>query len=300
MGSMEQMRLAWATDLHLNFVDDENMAAFLAEVQRADIDAIAICGDTGESDSIGPFLIRLAESIERPVHFVLGNHDFYHGSIADTRQSIRSLAASHHHLTYLSTSGPIELTATMAVVGHDGWGDARRGDFYGTNVIVGDVKYIEELKCWKTAPEELKDSQLHYSVDSNLPNWRLPPEDLDRESLRPVLNELGTEAAEHLARVLNEAFQEYQDVIAITHVPPFPELCRIREGLNRDDWLPFYCCDAVGRVMKEIMQNHPSQSLHVLCGHTHRGGSIRVLDNLTAECGDTEYTEPKIQGVLGL
>ena len=41
------MRLAWLTDLHLNFLDDDRIASFCAELATTDADAFAISGDIG-------------------------------------------------------------------------------------------------------------------------------------------------------------------------------------------------------------------------------------------------------------
>lgn len=45
------MRLAWLTDIHLNFVDAAALPPFLESIaQRAD--AVAISGDIGESQDV--------------------------------------------------------------------------------------------------------------------------------------------------------------------------------------------------------------------------------------------------------
>jgi predicted MPP superfamily phosphohydrolase len=75
--------LAWATDVHLNFLTDHDLMAFCASVAELRPDALVLTGDIAEAPNLGRLLGRVASALERPIYFVLGNHDFYHGSIAE-------------------------------------------------------------------------------------------------------------------------------------------------------------------------------------------------------------------------
>src|SRR5262245_31315136 len=80
----------------------------------------------------------------------------------------------------------------------------------------------------------------------------------------------GEEVAEHLRRVLLAALREHENVLAVTHVPPFRE-AGLREGrVSDDDWLPYFACRATGETMAKVMTAHPHKRLTVLCGHTQR------------------------------
>lgn len=74
------MKLAWLTDIHLNFLPDEE--AFCASVAATDADAFVITGDIGEAPNVVMYLNQLDNYLERPIYFVLGNHDFYRGDFA--------------------------------------------------------------------------------------------------------------------------------------------------------------------------------------------------------------------------
>jgi predicted MPP superfamily phosphohydrolase len=78
-------RIAWLTDLHLNFVDDAKRDKFYETLKAQSPDAMIVSGDFGESTNVVDFLIEMDNYLERPLYFVLGNHDFYHGSIAEVR-----------------------------------------------------------------------------------------------------------------------------------------------------------------------------------------------------------------------
>ncbi len=74
------------------------------------------------------YLNKLNIVFNGPIYFVLGNHDFYRGSIAGMRASIEELHDRGSHLHYLSRTGVIGLTKTTGLIEADGWGDGRYGD----------------------------------------------------------------------------------------------------------------------------------------------------------------------------
>jgi len=102
------MRLAWATDIHLNFLDAATRHRFYQSLGE-DSDAVAISGDIAESTNIEEYLQEMEESLKRPIFFVLGNHDFYRGSIGKTREAVAWLAARSEHLVYLTAKELVEL-----------------------------------------------------------------------------------------------------------------------------------------------------------------------------------------------
>ena len=171
------------------------------------------------------------------------------------------------NLVYLNLAGVVELTPNTALVGHDGWADGRLGDFEGSDVILNDFLLIDELRCWR---------------DSHT---------LDKPALRRVLELLGDEAAGYLRSVLAPAAEKYPQVIVATHVPPFREAAWHQGRPSSDDFLPFFACKAVGDVLLELAQSHPGCQILVLCGHTHGGGEVQVLENLRVVTGPAEYGE---------
>ena len=74
-----------------------------------------------------------------PIYFVLGNHDYYHGSIAETRARVIELCGTHPRLRYLTALDEVEaLTRHVGLVGHDGWADGRAGDYARSLVMMQD------------------------------------------------------------------------------------------------------------------------------------------------------------------
>lgn len=267
------MRLAWATDIHLSFPKLPVRRRFL-ESATDQADALVVTGDIAESHSLGEMLRQMDVLVGKPIYFVLGNHDFYRGSVARTRRDVAEMISGSRNLVYLSQSGPVGLTPNTALVGHDGWADARLGDFDGSDVMLNDFLLIEELRHWRD------------------------PYMLDKPALRQALQALGDQAADHLRALLLPAAQQYANVIIATHVPPFREAAWHEGRPSADDWLPLFSCKAVGDVLLEVAVEHPKCDLLVLCGHTHGGGELQVLENLRVVTGPAEYGKPRIERVI--
>lgn len=115
------MRVAWLTDIHLNFIGNDRIEAFCRELSFAKPDAILIGGDTGEAANVGGYLQRLEASLSVPIYFVLGNHDYYGGSLTAVRKELADIIHQSKRLCWLLSAGIVELTAETGLVGHDGW-----------------------------------------------------------------------------------------------------------------------------------------------------------------------------------
>src|SRR5215470_10761072 len=103
------MRLAWGTDVHLNFVDDEGRAAFAEAIRAGRPDAVALTGDIAEGPSLAETLEFLDGRLGLPLYFVLGNHDFYRSSIAAVRRDAAALTAASPRLRWMPAAGVISL-----------------------------------------------------------------------------------------------------------------------------------------------------------------------------------------------
>jgi predicted phosphohydrolase len=263
-------RLVWLTDIHLNFLRPRAVEAFLASLAAVEADAFLIGGDIGEATDVTHHLNALADSLRRPIFFVLGNHDFYRGSIASVREAVRQLCSDVPDLRWLPDAGVVPLTDQTCLVGADGWGDGRLGDYHHSDVILNDWGLIQEFGGFFEDPAE-----------------RLAK-----------LHALGDESADHLRRVVPEALRRFRHVVVLTHVPPFREACWHEGRISDDNWLPHFTCKAVGDALLQAMAAAPDQQMTVLCGHTHGGGEAQVLPNLRVLTGEASYGHPVIQRVL--
>ncbi|HTU24714.1 MAG TPA: metallophosphoesterase [Pirellulales bacterium] len=261
-------RFAWLTDIHLNFLPIDRVDAFLADVARERPDGVLLGGDIAEAIDLGDFLERIDERLGTDVYFVLGNHDYYYGWIDAVREQVRGLCADRPRLHYLSETGPVELAPGVGLVGHDGWADARLGNYEKSVVSMQDFRLIGDFVG------------------------------LGKAGRLPRLHALGDEAAKHIARVLPEALAKFEQVVLLTHLPPLREACWHEGKVSDDDWAPFFTCRAVGDAILAIMAQHPERRLLVLCGHTHGSGIARPLENVEILTGGAVYGEPVVQRVF--
>jgi len=262
------MRVVWATDIHLNFLRPQERAAFYSSLHDSQPDAVFITGDIAEAPCLQELLHEMKQASEVPLYFVLGNHDFYHGSIETVRRELKNWCLTQSGLTYLSSTGLIELTPKTVLIGHDGWGDGRFGNYERSPVRLSDQEVIRDFRG------------------------------LDREAVLAKLHALGDESARHLRVVLTKALGSYQQVMCLTHVPPFKEACWYQGKMGNDDWLPYFACKAMGDVLLEMAQVRQECHLTVLCGHTHHAGIIQMLPNLHVKTGSAEYGQPHVEEIL--
>jgi predicted MPP superfamily phosphohydrolase len=256
------MKLAWATNIHLNLLSDEQVRTFRRDIARQSPKALLLAGDIAEAASLEKYLLLLGGTLGLPVYFVLGNHDFYGGRISNVRDSMRLLTRKDPaRFGWLPATGVVPLSDKTALIGVDGWGDGCIGNFTGSPVEMTDWKQIDDLKF------------------------------LDKTTRLKKLRNLGLESADLLKKLLDEALAKHSRVIVLTHVPPFKESCVNAD----DDWLPWNTCRAVGDVLMASAEKYHEKQIAVYCGHTRGGGSAKLRSNLMVHTGTAESGKPVIQ-----
>ena len=261
-------RIVWLPDIHLNFLLPGRVSEYLESVANSRPDAVLLGGDIAESPTVCKYLEQIHEAIDTPIYFVLGNHDYYHGSIAETRSRVIEFCATRPRLQFMTFQDVANLTEHVGLVGHDGWADGRLGDYARSLVVMQDFKLIAELNG------------------------------LDKLTRWEKLKSLGDEAAAHVRRVLPLAFARFNRVVLLTHVPPFPRACWHDGQISDEQWMPHFTCHAVGEAIVECVKAHPSKRLTVLCGHTHGEGETWPRENLHVITGGAEYGQPAITRVF--
>ncbi len=264
------LRLAWTADLHLDHAGVPAREACLDVIASMDADALVIAGDVGTACSVEAMLVDIASAFrQRPVYFVLGNHDYYGGSVVEVRERMAALCARVPNLTYLWDAEVVPLTERTALVGVDGWGDARYGNWSSTTVALSDFRLVSEL-AWAVGRAELTQGLRAFGDDSA---YRLRPR-------------------------LDAALSTHERVVVATHVPPYPD-CAWHDGRPADDdWSPYFACRAVGDVLLDAAARHPGRSILVLTGHSHGGGAVDVRPTLRVLTADAEYGAPRLQPTL--
>ena len=273
-------KFAWLTDIHLNFLKIDQRMKFYTEVDSCGADYVLITGDIAESPSIGLILTEMTQRINKPIYFVLGNHDYYRDSINDTRNNIfgalleLQTIPNDNRIYWLSSRvSPTIANNSILLIGSDSWADGRYGDYANSNVIMNDSEVITDLKIASKK---------------------------SRSSLLSKMQELADDDANRLHRKLNDGIYntDCNLLIVLTHIPSFPDVCKYNRSNTDKEWLPFYSCKATGDVLLRFAKNHADISILVLCGHTHSATTYKPLPNLIVKAGESEYYKPRIQEIL--
>lgn len=267
---LPRVHLAWMTDPHLNFVprgDVGMLAKYL--LQERSFDALVITGDIAEAPTLEDLLTRFQEALGLPVYFVLGNHDFYMGSIEETERV--AVGLQHDHLSWLTQGHIVRPLEGVALCGHDGWYDARLGLGHRSHVEMTDFHAILELSRFR-----------------------------DAAARADFCRQLAEKAAASAKSILTQACEGARRVIFATHVPPFEGACWHEGKLSDAHWLPWFSSPTMGEVLLEVARANPEVEVLVLCGHTHGAGTFRPAANLEVLTGAATYGNPQLSAVFDL
>ncbi|MCG8651036.1 MAG: metallophosphoesterase [Pirellulales bacterium] len=254
----------------MNHVPIQAWERWIAAQLSCHADGLIISGDVSEGDDVCFQLQRLSEAVDLPIYFVLGNHDFYQNSIAGTRRKVIEASRDHDRLFYLTDLSAIRLAPRVVLLGEDGWGDATVGDFEDSTVRLNDFSLIDEFR------------------DSDPNGWK------------ELLQQQGRESADRLAAKLENLPADTDQVVVLTHVPPFREACWYEGKTTDDNWAPFFVCGQLGAVLRQAACSRPDCRITVLCGHTHHAGIANITDNLIVHTGGANYGNPAVEGVLNI
>ena len=270
------MKLIWCSDIHLNFLgkNPELRQEFYKELKEVEGDSILITGDIAESHNIEQYLEELSVSTGKRIYFVAGNHDFYGSSLKEVRAKLKK----NPHAHYLPKSWGVMLDKHVALVGQDGWGDCRNGDYEGSQrgfsgFTMSDWLYIKELN-----KGYLK------GIDA----------------LRIALQKVADKDAEKVAKSVLRALKDnnVNKIIIATHVPPFEEASLHAGRKSTPSGLPFFSSQILGVTILPIVEAHPEVDFIWLSGHTHSNVTIQKRPNLVVRVAQSEYYLPQIAGVI--
>lgn len=268
-----QKKILHLTDIHMNFVNKVKFREFCKKVNKERADAIILTGDISEATTIEPHLDVLSSEIETPIYFVLGNHDYYFGSIPAVRSlmtqkyGVSESVKKAYAATWLGAVDYIPVTDKVAVVGHDGWYDGGYADWFASKLGMTDYQIISDF------------------------SGRI------RQELFQIINKLAAEAAAHVTLAATKAFENgYQHVFLGTHVPPFPENSVYEGKISDANWLPHFSSRHMGAAIIEMMTAYPEKNLTVLCGHSHGEAVFEPLANVKSVTGKAKYGHPIISG----
>lgn len=259
------MRIVWCSDVHLDHARGGTIDSFLDDVRSASPDLLLVTGDISVAPRLAEHLAFLASASR--VRFVLGNHDYWGGSIARLREKLAGADVG-----WLGVLDPIELALGACLVGVDGWYDGRANE--GEEVKTGGLL----MNDWWNIAEYVEGRQVgHRRISRDLA-------DDDTRTLE-----------ERLRRAIGAG---YRRVIVATHVPPFQEASRYRGRPGPRENIGFFSNVGMGRMLLRVAGEHPEVQLEVLCGHTHDEYEHRAAHNLLVRVAGASYRYPEIARVF--
>lgn len=266
------MKLAWLTDIHLNFLKVESRQKYYENILATGCDALLISGDIAEAPSLIDILNEMAGQIKKPIYFIVGNHDYYRGSINEVRKELTALSTANANLFWLPAAGLQQLPNHTILLGQDGWADGRLGDYQNSPVSLNDSRMIADLFQEKM---------------------------LSRQHLLQKMQALADLDASALKNDLTQAIkQQPQKIIVLTHVPPFKEASQHMGQVSDDNFLPYFSSKAIGDVLMPFAIENSSIDFLVLCGHTHSDAEYQPRTNVIVKAGKAEYYKPAIQEII--
>ncbi len=279
---MNKRNYIHCSDLHLNFLSEPEIKAFCSDVTKSKPDGVIITGDISEAPSLVNHLKLLEQEIQKPIYYVLGNHDYYRGSVSVVRNIVADKAHGKcSNLFYLPSIGrvpPVEesvkpaivaLTGNTCLVGHDGWYDGQYANWFAPGVVVmSDYMLIGEFR------------NSYMSGNST--------------GIYTQMQVLANECGLHIRKHVAEACKDFKTVIFATHIPPWPQNSVHRGRISDFRWLPNFSSKIAGDALIDVATAHPKNEFVVLCGHSHGSAHYCPLPNINSYTANSEYGSPEI------
>lgn len=222
-------------------------------------DGIFITGDISSGYWLESDLRFLARHFDGNIYFVLGNHDYHKRHIASVHDDIRRVCADHPNLIWMTEAGVVPLTEDVAVIGTEGWYDAKHGD--------------ENLTKYTT-------------------DWLLTFDFLhagDHTNRLKVWRKMAEKSAMLIESSLSEALENYKTVYVLTHFPPWKEATRAVGTILEKFWLPYNTNVAMGEAIERVAGSRKKKRVVVLAGHTHTPCRVRVSNSIECAVAGASY-----------
>lgn len=275
------MKLAWYTDIHLDCVGNvQNKLFNLCELMDS-VESVLITGDISIASQLIPHLSMIENAFQRPIYFVLGNHDYYGSDISSTRRSVVNACNSSSYLKYMISTPYMQLSPGVMLIGHDAWYDAFNGNPNNNQFMMNDWIRIADFNS------ALKASSAGTSLNKN--------------AVIEIARRLAHQATVHVVNGIKSAVKQSSHIIIMTHVPPFKESYNSSEkhkGLSSQDVIPWYTSRMMGDAIFAAAKAYPNVKFTVLSGHLHSHYEQELLNNLTVRVGKSVYGSPQLAGFI--
>ncbi len=258
------MKIQWASDWHLDFVEEPVETLHKLPF---DCDLFVFCGDLANGDKLFHCMDAVLYGVPCKFAFVHGNHEFYKMFYRTTLDYLRKKAANNPKYLLFLEKGVIEpLSEKAALCGISGWYDMRAGERVDTKRDIMDVMMISDF----------------FDREERIENMAISRHMADR-------------AAAEAKETLLEAIKTYDEILFVTHYPPYSETAFHLDGLSPSNSMPYFCSVAMGQAIDEVFLKNPDKKITVLCGHTHTGGFFRRSPNIEVHVAHSVLHRPEIQ-----
>jgi len=249
------------TDLHLNYLSEENLSDFYKQLNTFDGEGLFITGDTSTGSQLIYHIERLAQEVRKNIYFVLGNHDYYHSSFKETEKNIARLTEKYSNLRYLTKEKVTPISPKTALIGHAGWYDARWRDPWTSMVFIIDWYYIKDFRILYTFGDCLA-----------------------------LARERADKSAKIIEKRLLEALSKFDTVYLLTHFPPWPDKSStLWRKITKDFWMPYNSSKVMAEMLEKVMKNYPEKKLIILAGHTHKKRDEQIAPNVILRVGQASF-----------
>lgn len=274
------MNLAWLTDIHLDCVNNLQVTINTLADEVAAADGVILSGDISVSHSLMHHLELLEDAFNKPIYFVLGNHDYYYSDILRVRKQVIAEHQDKRLCKYLGGLPFVMLSPTTALIGSDGWYDAYNGDVSKSQFIMSDWLNISDFKS---------------AIRTTLTGKQI-----DMHRIMQVSREICKASVAHIARGISAVASNVNDILIVTHVPPFEQAYTNGKYKNipNDHVTPWYTSRTMGEMLLLASKTYPHVQFTILSGHTHSEYQGSITPNLRIKVGKSSYGTPQVVGYI--
>lgn len=263
------MRYIWLTDTHFNFLSEPDLISFYLKLEVEKADGIFLTGDISTGPHLVKHLLWLEKVVRTKIYFVLGNHDYYRSSFKDIEMKMNNVMQVSENIHYLSALEPISLTNDTALIGHDGWYDARWRNPITPFVFIWDWYFIKDFRALFGSEERMYSTREKASI-----------------------------AAQFIENSLRKAFKNHSTVYMLTHFPPWPQVSDKYYGLIEKFWTPYNSSKVMSDCVEKVMLEYPGKNLIILAGHSHIERRQQITKNIELRVGAANFGQTRIEQII--
>jgi hypothetical protein len=260
------LRIQIASDLHIEFFDEEEDLNFLIE-PKAPI--LALLGDVGYActQQLRKFLLSQSDRFDE-VWFLAGNHEYYnhggtHYSVTEQNNWLQQIASERPNLRYLEKTAIPMMNGSVVVLATTLWSD-----------IPDD--YLDEAEGF------LNDYRLSYNHAPSETNPRLLRATETRQWYRDNLNWLQTQLQtiyDQNKIKAQQAQQQQTKVVVLTHHTP------LITGTSAPQYEGMDSTRCFSSDLASLL-THPYSPIEIwACGHTHYNFDLALAQNNSSSNG---------------